>query len=45
MGEIVFAILSEHAKRLGDVTLAEDDIEALVVATEGMHMQHNLARS
>ena len=42
MGEITFVIRTEQTKVLGYVTLAEDNIEALMAATEGTHI---LARS
>ena len=42
MGEITFVIRAEPAEVLGYVTLAEDNIEQLMVATEGTHI---LARS
>ena len=42
MGEIVFVIRAESTEVLGCVTLAEDNIEALMAVTEGTHI---LARS
>ena len=42
MGEITFVIRAESTEVLGYVTLAEDNIERLMAATEGTHI---LARS
>ena len=38
MGEIAFVIRAEPTEVLGYVTLAEDNIESLIAATEGMHI-------
>ena len=42
MGEIAFVIRAEPAEVLGYMTLTEDNIKALMAATEGTHI---LARS
>ena len=42
MGEITFVIRAESTEVLGYVTLAKDNIEQLMAATEGTHI---LARS
>ena len=42
MGEITFVIRTEPTEVLGYMTLAEDNIERLMAATEGTHI---LARS
>ena len=42
MGEIAFVIRAESTGVLGYVTLAEDNIERLMTASEGTHI---LARS
>ena len=38
MGEIAFVICAEPTEVLGYVTLAEDNIERLMAATEGTHI-------
>ena len=38
MGEIVFVIRAEPTEVLGYLTLVEDNIEALMAATEGTHI-------